>query len=171
MQWVLENCLPCGTIQKPDLQDIRYVKELLGVIERDQIAAASPIEQRWTARSSSPLSPAYSEEADALFSWVGVIMYITSESQAPAIKAKFKEYAERHVDLTFKYEPQQQGLDVRTKKNVVGKAVERRFWKESEVLHGAQDGFFHWGKVDLSFHEGARRTALSRQLARKPLGG
>lgn len=97
--------MPCGSIEEPNLNDIRYVKEMKEIIEREQIAAASPIEQRWTARSSSPMSPAYSSEANALFSWVGIIMYITSEGQAPLIKAKFKEYAERHVDLTFKYEP------------------------------------------------------------------
>lgn len=132
VQWVLENCFPCGTIDKPNLKDIKYVKEMKEIIEREQIAAASPIEQRWTSRSRSPMSPAYSKEANALFSWVGVIMYITSESQAPEIKKKFREYAMRHADLTFKY-----------------------------------DGFFHWGKVDLAFHEGARRKALQEQFAKK----
>ncbi|CAK9043238.1 unnamed protein product [Durusdinium trenchii] len=103
-QWVLENCFPCGTIDSPNLKDIKYVQEMKGIIERERIAAASPIEQRWTSRSSSPMSPAYSKEANALFSWVGVIMYITSEDQAPAIKEKFREFAMRHADLTFKYD-------------------------------------------------------------------
>jgi len=102
-QWVLENCFPCGTIDKPSLADIDYVEEIKRTIEREGIAAASPIEQRWTSRSSSPMSPAYSEQAGDIFSWVGVIMYITSEDRAPAIKAKFREYAERHADLTFQY--------------------------------------------------------------------
>lgn len=104
VQWVLENCFPCGTIDEPNLKDIRYVKEMKEIIEREQIAAASPIEQRWTSRSRSPMSPAYSTQENALFSWVGVIMYITSEEQAPAIKEKFRAYAMRHADLTFKYD-------------------------------------------------------------------
>jgi len=131
-QWVLENCFPCGTIDEPNLADIRYVKEMKEIIERKQIAAASPIEQRWTSRSTSFLSPAYAAEEKAIFSWVGVIMYIT-EKEEEAIRAKFREYAKEHVDLTFKY-----------------------------------DGFFHWGKVDLKFHESpAGKAALRAQLARK----
>eukprot|EP00931_Biecheleriopsis_adriatica_P073222 TRINITY_DN47551_c0_g1_i1.p1 TRINITY_DN47551_c0_g1~~TRINITY_DN47551_c0_g1_i1.p1 ORF type:complete len:563 (-),score=130.35 TRINITY_DN47551_c0_g1_i1:80-1741(-) len=103
VQWVLENCFPCGTIDEPSLADIDYVVEMKRIIERDRIAAASPIEQRWTSRSTSPMSPAFSTQADSLFSWVGVIMYITDEARAPQIKAKFREYAMQHADLTFKY--------------------------------------------------------------------
>lgn len=102
-QWVLENCFPCGTIDEPSLADIDYVEEIKSVIEREGIAAASPIEQRWTSRSSSPMSPAYSKQENAIFSWVGVIMYITDETNAPKTKCKFREYAEKHADLTFKY--------------------------------------------------------------------
>lgn len=102
-QWVLENCFPCGTIDEPSLADIDYVEEIKSMIEREGIAAASPIEQRWTSRSSSPMSPAFSKQENAIFSWVGVIMYITDESNAPKIKGKFREYAEKHADLTFKY--------------------------------------------------------------------
>jgi len=132
-QWVLENCFPCGTIEKPSLADIDYLEELKRVIESEGIAAASPIEQRWTSRSTSPMSPAYSENSGDIFSWVGVIMYITPEEQAPEIKDKFREYAMKHADLTFKY-----------------------------------GGVFHWAKVDLDFHKGARRLSeLRRQLQRR----
>lgn len=27
-QWVLENCFPCGTIDSPNLKDIKYVQEM-----------------------------------------------------------------------------------------------------------------------------------------------
>lgn len=132
-QWVLENCIPCGTIDSPSLADIDYLVELKQLIEREGIAAASPIEQRWTSRSTSPMSPSYSTEAGDIFSWVGVIMYITDEARAPAIKGKFCEYAMRHADLTFKY-----------------------------------GGVFHWGKVDLAFHQGAARMAeLHAQMRRR----
>merc|ERR1712151_731833 len=123
-QWVLENCFPCGTIEQPSLADIDYMVELKRTIEKKGIAAASPIEQRWTSRSTSPMSPAYSPDEAAVFSWVGVIMY-TFEDMAPEIKAKFCEYAQEHADQTFKY-----------------------------------GGSFHWAKLDLDFHRGARLPYL-----------
>merc|ERR1712087_291311 len=101
-QWVLENCFPCGSIDKPSLADIDYLVELKQTIEKHGIAAASPIEQRWTSASSSPMSPSYSEDKNAIFSWVGVIMY-TFDDKAQLIKDKFRSYAEKHADQTFKY--------------------------------------------------------------------
>eukprot|EP00435_Cladocopium_sp_Y103_P063792 s424_g25.t1 len=124
VQWVLENCFPCGTIDEPNLKDIRYVKEMI----------------LGSCLSRSPMSPAYSTQENALFSWVGVIMYITSEEQAPAIKEKFRAYAIHHADLTFKYD----------------------FWWMISI-----DGFFHWGKIDLNFHAGERRKILKEQFAKK----
>merc|ERR1712241_1640138 len=101
-QWVLENCFPCGTIDKPSMADIDYMVEMKETIEREGIAAASPIEQRWTSRSTSPMSPAYSSRPGDIFSWVGVIMY-TFDDAAPEIKKRFRCYAEHHADQTFKY--------------------------------------------------------------------
>jgi len=103
VQWVLENCFPAGKLESPSLADIDYVTEMKQIIERERIPAASPIEQRWTSRSSSPMSPAFSDKSDDFFSWVGVILYITDEGRAPQIKHCFKDYAIRHADLTFKY--------------------------------------------------------------------
>jgi hypothetical protein len=53
--------------------------------------APSPIEQRWTSASTSPLSPASVGTHDvetydtknALFSWVGIIMYLSSDDNDP----------------------------------------------------------------------------------------
>ena len=64
-----------GTRSQPDGSDMRYMLRLLDIIEREGIPAPAPIEQRWTAGSSSLLSPARSTTEDALFSWVGIIMY------------------------------------------------------------------------------------------------
>ena len=64
-----------GTRAAPDGSDMRYMLRLLDIIEREGIPAPAPIEQRWTAGSSSLLSPARSTTEDALFSWVGIIMY------------------------------------------------------------------------------------------------
>ena len=85
------------------MADIDYLVEIKKMIERERIPAASPIEQRWTSASSSPMSPAYSADPNAIFSWVGVIMYITDEERGPAIKKRFQDYAMRHADQTFKY--------------------------------------------------------------------
>jgi len=84
------------------MADIDYMVEMKETIEREGIAAASPIEQRWTSRSTSPMSPAYSPRSGDIFSWVGVIMY-TFDEAAPEIKERFRSYAEQHVDQTFKY--------------------------------------------------------------------
>jgi len=102
VQWVLENCFPVGTISEPSMADIDYVVEMKETIEREQIAAPAPIEQRWTSRSTSNMSPAYSPSEGDIFCWVGVIMYIMDE-QAPATMEAFRKYAERHADQTFKY--------------------------------------------------------------------
>jgi len=102
-QWVLENCIPTGTLAEPSYADLEYLEEIKTLIEKHQIPAASPIEQRWTARSTSPLSPAFSSNSDDIFSWVGVIMYVTNENRAEDIKRKFKEYASMHADLTMRY--------------------------------------------------------------------
>jgi len=131
-QWVLENCIPCGSIKAPSHADIDYMVEIKKTIERERIAAASPIEQRWTSSSSSPLSPAYSPNKDDIFTWVGVIMYITGEETEEEVRQKFKEYAKLHADQTFRY-----------------------------------GGCFHWGKIDLAFHEGAERLQALRQQMKK----
>jgi L-galactono-1,4-lactone dehydrogenase len=111
-------------------RDLRYMGELLELVRREGIPAPSPIEQRWTAGSASPMSPASrfggtagagakrddgggeSEEeedalwrsaaaaaasgaspADAVHSWVGVIMYLPTHdpAQREAITKAFRE--------------------------------------------------------------------------------
>lgn len=89
-QWVNEVCFPAGTYGIPNSNSTNFVEELLAEIESRGIAAPSPIEQRWTSGSTSPLSPAYAgggrsgyDARHALFSWVGVIMYLPSEDLDP----------------------------------------------------------------------------------------
>ncbi|KAL7545620.1 hypothetical protein ACHAWF_008971 [Thalassiosira exigua] len=90
-QWVYEVCFPVGTYGFPNSNSMGFVEELLNEIETTGIAAPSPIEQRWTKGSQSPLSPASVgpqehetyESQNALFSWVGVIMYLPSEDFDP----------------------------------------------------------------------------------------
>jgi L-galactono-1,4-lactone dehydrogenase len=90
-QWVYEVCFPAGTYGMPSSSSMDFVDELLKEIETSGIPAPSPIEQRWTGASKSPLSPASVGPHDvesydtknALFSWVGVIMYLPSEDNDP----------------------------------------------------------------------------------------
>jgi len=93
-QWVCEVALPCGSLENLNFRDLDYMEEVLELIEKHKIPAPAPIEQRWTARSSAFLSPAFSDDPNALFSWVGIIMYLPlhDELQRAAITKKFEDY-------------------------------------------------------------------------------
>lgn len=94
-QWVSEVAFPCGTYDKPDMADMDFMEELLDAVEHAGIAAPSPLEQRWTSGSSSPMSPA-AGAADSLHCWVGIIMYLPTEEplERERITARFKRYCE-----------------------------------------------------------------------------
>ncbi|KAJ4706277.1 L-galactono-1,4-lactone dehydrogenase [Melia azedarach] len=96
-QWVSETCFPAGTLAKPSMKDLEYIEELKQLIEKEDIPAPAPIEQRWTARSQSPMSPAYSSSEDDIFSWVGIIMYLPTMDarQRKEITEEFFHY--RHL--------------------------------------------------------------------------
>uniref|UniRef100_A0A061QTN3 L-galactono-1,4-lactone dehydorogenase n=1 Tax=Tetraselmis sp. GSL018 TaxID=582737 RepID=A0A061QTN3_9CHLO len=100
-QWVLEVAFPTGTLRSPSFADLAYMEQLLEKIEAHQIPAPAPIEQRWTSASSSPMSPAYSADPEALFSWVGVIMYLPPDDlqQRAEITSRFHDY----TDLVYTY--------------------------------------------------------------------
>jgi L-galactono-1,4-lactone dehydrogenase len=90
-QWVLEMALPTGTMEQNNGNDMNFMEKLLEGIEDQQIPAHSPIEQRWTASSSSLMSPAHG--TNGLHSWVGIIMYLPSadnEHQRRAITERFR---------------------------------------------------------------------------------
>lgn len=99
-QWVFEVCFPIGDLHRSyaetGYRDVAFVQRLLERIEELQIAAPAPIEMRWTGRSPSPLSPAYSDRPDDVFCWVGVIMYIPAsftDIQRLQLADRFREYA------------------------------------------------------------------------------
>ncbi|KAK6244255.1 hypothetical protein QUC31_010664 [Theobroma cacao] len=96
-QWVSETCFPAGTLSKPSMKDLEYIEELKQLIEKEEIPAPAPIEQRWTACSQSPMSPASSSAEDDIFSWVGIIMYLPSMDarQRKEITEEFFHY--RHL--------------------------------------------------------------------------
>lgn len=85
--------------------ELDFIEKLLERINAEDIPAHSPIEQRWTSRSTSLMSPAASTKADQLFCWVGVIMYLPSsdESINEAIKSEFRRYYETYQDFMVPY--------------------------------------------------------------------
>jgi len=92
-QWVYEVCLPTGTYETNNGNDMKFMDNLLSEIEREQIPAHPPIEQRWSASSSSDMSPAYGKVGEGgLFCWVGIIMYLPDEGEKirQAITHKFQ---------------------------------------------------------------------------------
>ncbi|KAL8213745.1 hypothetical protein R6Q57_003194 [Mikania cordata] len=99
-QWVSETCFPAGTLSKPTMKDLSYIKDVMELIEKEEIPAPAPIEQRWTACSKSLMSPASSSSNDDIFSWVGIIMYLptTDARQRKQITEEFFHY--RHLTQT-----------------------------------------------------------------------
>lgn len=97
-QWVSEIAFPVPK-DLPEQADVKYIYDLLDLIESEKIPAPAPIEQRWTASSLSPMSPA-AEKPDkklaSVYSWVGIIMYLPdSEVDAVArekVTKAFKRY-------------------------------------------------------------------------------
>lgn len=69
-QWVSETCFPAGTLSNLSMKDLEYIEDLKQLIEKEQIPAPAPIEQRWTTSSKSRMSPASSSAEDDIFSWV-----------------------------------------------------------------------------------------------------
>jgi L-galactono-1,4-lactone dehydrogenase len=78
-QWVWEVCFPTGTQEASNGNDMLFMDRLLAGIEEQSIPAHSPIEQRWSASSSSLMSPAHGP-VDGLHSWVGIINYLPSDN-------------------------------------------------------------------------------------------
>ncbi|MEW5306294.1 MAG: hypothetical protein WDW36_008767 [Sanguina aurantia] len=84
-QWVLEAAVPVGELAslKGKTKDIEFMEALLKEIETGKIPAPSPIEQRWSSGSSSPMSPS-SGAPGHVTSWVGIIMYLPDEAVSRA---------------------------------------------------------------------------------------
>ena len=64
---------------------------------------------RWTARSTSPMSPAYSVDPQEKFCWVGIIMYTPSgqsQEQRENIRRAFVNYGKALEPLLLKYKAQ-----------------------------------------------------------------
>jgi len=102
-QWVSEVAFPAGFVDRPSFSDLSYTKELLKLIEVNNIPAPAPLEQRWSSSSSSPMSPASSTDPTHLFSWLGIIMYLPpdDEKKRTLIANAFQHYKKTCAEVLW----------------------------------------------------------------------
>ena len=122
---MFEVCLPTGTLQQPNGADIDFVADLKHDLEAAGLPAPAPIEQRWTASSTSPMSPAFSEDANAIFTWVGGIMYMPDGDE--------------------------NDNDARTREQVT--QTFRQYMKVMNALSERYSAHAHWAKIELPQEE------------------
>ena len=72
------------------------------MIEQERLPSG-PMEQRWSASSSSPMSPAYSQNKDEIFSWVGIIQFIPVEELRDPIEKSFVGFAKKFIDIGYDF--------------------------------------------------------------------
>eukprot|EP01061_Rhynchopus_euleeides_P022483 TRINITY_DN3664_c0_g3_i1.p1 TRINITY_DN3664_c0_g3~~TRINITY_DN3664_c0_g3_i1.p1 ORF type:complete len:427 (+),score=158.26 TRINITY_DN3664_c0_g3_i1:57-1283(+) len=105
-QWVFETCFPNGTVGKPAGNDTGYLRDLMQLVKQRGMPLPSPIEVRYTAASSAMLSPAHSQDPEALFAWVGIVMYFpsgSSDAQREAITESFRSFSKATHPIMEKY--------------------------------------------------------------------
>ncbi len=133
-QWVNEVCFP---VKWGSLVDIDYVMRALQIIESCGLPAPSPIEQRWTSSSTANMSPAYCEDPTALYSWVGIIMYLptTEPDQRKRIAQAFIKYRDAcKVALWEKYGCAEHWAKIEKPKDELGtKDVRERIWSQYPI--------------------------------------
>ena len=114
-QWVSEVAMPAGTLEAPSGAGNDFVLRVLRLAEGGGpdgvVAAHSPIEQRWTAASASPMSPANEQRWRAtsiedggggggggtpLFSWVGIIQYMPLTDCGAQREAVTRDFRDRY---------------------------------------------------------------------------
>jgi L-galactono-1,4-lactone dehydrogenase len=90
-QWVFEVCFNTGSYENNNGNDMLFMENILDKIESQNLPAPAPIEQRWSASSSSLMSPAHGEKG-GLHCWVGIIMYLPTddENERAEISKRFK---------------------------------------------------------------------------------
>jgi len=173
-QVVLETAFPVGPLSGFKAgrasKDLKFVEDLLKEIKTQKLPAPGPIEQRWTAGSSSPLSPVSVEEREAggagndaaiedtaangdnkpVFSWVGVIAYLPPKS----------------TDFSHSNSNSSSSNSVNSNSNSPSSQTEGKSRQEvlewfrktyvplvEEKLMAKASGVWHWGKLELPIVE------------------
>ena len=142
-QWVSEVAFPISG-EDAEQMDIRYMRNLLDMIDREKVPAPAPIEQRWSAPSFSPMSPA-AEKPDtklpSMYSWVGIIMYLPDSSvnqpQRDEITKAFKGYKQ---------------------------LCEKSLWSEVRAVE-------HWAKIEMPDSTEAKARLQLRTHQKYPIDG
>eukprot|EP00039_Didymoeca_costata_P020860 m.342659 g.342659 ORF g.342659 m.342659 type:complete len:568 (-) comp21685_c0_seq1:133-1836(-) len=129
-QWVSEVAFPAGTLAHPNMKDMDFMFDILSLIEKNKIPAHPPLEQRWSSGSASTLSIVHSQNPSTdIFSWVGIIMYMSEESAelrqtVTKAFAKYHEARVTHLDRKYgalqhwaKLEPISQNLNEEVKRH------------------------------------------------------
>lgn len=142
-QWVCEVCLPVPDSVDAHV-DIRYMYNLLDMIDRENVPAHAPIEQRWSAPSFSPMSPA-AERPDRdlakLYSWVGIIMYLPD--------AEVNAVAREAITKAFR------GYK---------RLCERNLWQDARAVE-------HWAKIEMPGSEEEKALLQLRTYQKYPVDG
>lgn len=140
-QWVSEVVFPLSGDRKKD-PDIQYMFSLLDMIEQEKIPAPGPIEQRWTAPSLSPMSPASelpTRELGEFYSWVGIIMYLPdaeADGQNRELVTKaFKKYKTQ---------------------------CEERLWPSVSAVE-------HWAKIEMPTNDKEAKALQERTMNKYPV--
>ena len=129
-QWVFEVCFPTGSLAAPTGADLEFIKDLKQELLKEGLPAVSPIEQRWTSRSTSPMSPAFSRDENEIFSWVGGIMYMPLLSASQLSQARA-------------------GEDLEEKQRI---AITKEFRRYIGIMNKLSDKYgatAHWAKLEL----------------------
>ncbi|KAJ0038299.1 hypothetical protein Pint_23348 [Pistacia integerrima] len=151
-QWVSETCFPVGALAKPSMKDLEYIDKLKQLIEKEHIPAPAPIEQRWTTRSRSPMSPAYSPAEDEIFSWMYNHMPAFSNSIfCNAYFKQFKPYKHHRLDYIailvgiIMYLPT---TDARQRKDITEEFFHYRHLTQTQ-LWDQYSAYEHWAKIEV----------------------
>ncbi|KDD75406.1 hypothetical protein H632_c698p0, partial [Helicosporidium sp. ATCC 50920] len=161
-----------GTLDRPSGADMRYVQELLALVERHRIPAPGPVEQRWSAGSASPMSPARGPP-ESVHSWVGIIMY------APPDEAEgrgTKDGAEKAADGSVGDGEREISRPVTTKTRPAGvrgevqQAFERYALLVDRELSERYGALSHWAKLELPDDPRDRERVRRLIASRLPVG-
>eukprot|EP01125_Pyxidicula_operculata_P018931 TRINITY_DN6805_c0_g1_i1.p1 TRINITY_DN6805_c0_g1~~TRINITY_DN6805_c0_g1_i1.p1 ORF type:complete len:540 (+),score=92.90 TRINITY_DN6805_c0_g1_i1:15-1634(+) len=130
-QWVTEVAFPIGHLSNTNGNDIKYMEELLSLIESNKIPAPSPIEQRWTSNSTAIFSPSHdmNNDNESVFSWVGIIMYLPLDNPhlRDDITKRFYEYTNMcRVNLWEKYKCRQHWAKLELNDSAVRQATKQQ---------------------------------------------